>query len=323
MRSPTRAGAAALALALVGLALSTPSVEAQYNKTEPPKTRFRLGPLRFSPKLELRNAGRDSNVYLDPTNPLADTSVVLRGSVEGFVPVGRRVRLFGEGWLDWSYYQQQGTETSTDPGGEGRAEIDFGPFTFMGGGGALQARQLYSIDIDERILREERWVNAGAEWRLTRRFLVSGGVEERSFRFDPRQGLGVAASLNRNNLVGTLAARYKLTSMTTMVGTADVFQDDFQLSAPGLGAHALVPLPRRLRVRREGRHHRPLPRRHARLPGFHERQPAELSRPRIHRRSWRCRSSTACVCSARSSATSSSRPPPCAPPRSALATPTC
>jgi hypothetical protein len=231
-------GLPAVAAAAVLLATAA-NATAQYNKTEPPKTRFRVGPLRFNPKLELRNAGRDSNVFLDPTDPLTDTSIVVRGTVEGFVPVGRRVRLFGEGWLDWSYFRSLNTERSTDPGGEGRAEVDLGPFTLTGGGGALQARQLYSIDIDERILRQERWVNGGAEWRLARRFLVSGGAEYRSYRYDPtaRTSSGnpfAAASLNRNNLTGTLAARYKLTSMTTAIATGDVIEDEFQLSAPGL-----------------------------------------------------------------------------------------
>jgi Putative beta-barrel porin 2 len=224
----------------VALALSLGAAangSAQYNKTEPPKTRFRVGPVRFTPKLELRNAGRDSNALLDPTNPLADTSIVVRGTVEGFVPVRRRVRLFGEGWLDWSYYRSLSTERSTDPGGKGRAEADFGPFTLVAGGGALQARQLYSIDIDQRILRQERWVNAGGEWRLTRRFLVSGGAEHHSYRYDPsaRTGsLGTAVSLDRNTLTGTLALRYKLTSMTTAVTTGEVLEDQFRLSSPGL-----------------------------------------------------------------------------------------
>ncbi len=224
----------ALALSLAAAA----GARAQYNKTEPPKTRFRVGPLRFTPKLELRNAGRDSNATLDPTDPLADTSVVVRGTVDGFVPVRRRARLFGEGWLDWSYFRRLSTESSVDPGGQGRAEVDFGPLTLVGGGGALQARQLYSIDIDERILRQERWGNGGVEWRLTRRFLVSGGAERRSYRFDPsvRTGsLSAAASLDRNNLTGTAGLRYKLTSMTTAVATGELLEDEFRLSAPGLG----------------------------------------------------------------------------------------
>jgi hypothetical protein len=210
---------------------------AQYNKTEPPRTRYRVGPLRFNPKLELRNAGRDTNAVLDPSNPVEDTSVVVRGSVEGFLPVRRRLRFFGEGWLDWSYFRNFDTERSTDPGGEGRAELDLGPFTLVGGGGGFQARQLYSIDIDERILRQEKWANGGAEWRLTRRFLLSGGAEYRTFRFDPTAGGGsfaTAATLNRNNLTGTGALRYKLTSMTTAVATAQLIQDEFQVGVPGL-----------------------------------------------------------------------------------------
>jgi hypothetical protein len=225
----------ALALSLVAAA----GARAQYTRTEPPKTRFRVGPLRFTPKLELRNAGRDSNAVLDPTNPLADTSVVVRGTVAGFVPVRRRVRLFGEGWLDWSYFRRLSTERSTDPGGQGHAEVDFGPFTLVGGGGALQARQLYSIDIDQRILRQERWLNGGVEWRLTRRFLVSGGAERRSYRFDPSArtasgNLSAATRLDRNNVTGTAALRYKLTSMTTAVATGELLEDEFRLSAPGL-----------------------------------------------------------------------------------------
>ena len=236
MRGRATAQAAALAAAL---AIAAPTAHAQNTRTEPPKTRFRVGPLRFSPKLELRNAGRDTNTTLDPTDPLGDTSIIVRGSVEGFVPAGRRVRLFGKGWLDWNYYRRYTTESSTDPGGEGRAEVDVGPFTLTGGGGGLQARQLYSIDIDDRILRQERWVNCGGEWRAARRFVVSGGAEHREYRYDPTArtasgSLQAAASLDRNNLTGTLALRYKLTSMTTLVTTGDVIEDEFLLSSPGL-----------------------------------------------------------------------------------------
>jgi hypothetical protein len=232
-------GARTAALAALAVGLAIPAA-AQYTKTEPPKTRFRVGPLRFTPKLELRNAGRDDNVFLDPTNPVADTSVVVRGSVDGFVPVGRRLRLSGEGWLDWSYFQRYATERSTDPGGQGRVELDVGAFTLVGGGGGLQARQLYSIDIDSRTLRQERWAFGGAEWRITRRLSLSGGAEGRSFRYDGRTSTAggnpfTAASLNRNSLAGRAEARYRLTSMTTAVASGEVIEDEFAVAAPSLG----------------------------------------------------------------------------------------
>ena len=236
MRRPGRARRAAV-LALAATLGAAGTAVAQYNKTEPPITRFQVGPIRFNPKLELRNAGKDTNAVLDPTNPVTDNSIVVRGTLVGFMPVRTRLRLYGEGWLDWSYFQSFSSETSWDPGGQGHAELDLGPFTLTGGGGAFQARQLYSIDIDQRILRQERWVNGGLEWRLTRRLVFSGGAEHREYRFDPSAGLAqaaTAATLNRNNLTGTVAMRYKLTSMTTAVANADVIQDEFQLGAPGL-----------------------------------------------------------------------------------------
>jgi Putative beta-barrel porin 2 len=236
MRRSSRAPVATALAAAFALGAAV-AASAQYNKTEPPKTRYRVGPVRFNPKIELKNAGKDTNAVLDPANPVADTSIVVRGTLVGFMPVRSRLRLYGEGWLDWSWFQTFSTESSTDPGGQGHAELDLGPFTLVGGGGGFQARQLYSIDIDQRLLRQERWVNGGAEWRLTRRFVASGGAEHHEYRYDPTAGgsaATTAATLNRNNLTGTVALRYKLTSMTTAVATADVIQDQFQLAAPGL-----------------------------------------------------------------------------------------
>jgi hypothetical protein len=237
-RAAARARAAIVAIAAAAatlLAFAAAPAAAQYNKTEPPKTSFRVGPLRLQPKLELRHAGSDSNNTLDPTNPTADTSVFLRASLEGFVPAGRRVRLYGEGWLDWTYFRRSEGERSTDAGGQGHVELDVGPLTLTAGGGGLQARQLYSIDIDERIQRHESWVSGGAEWRLTTRLRLSGGAQSREFRYDPFDeasgpSFGTAASLDRKTLTAVAALRYKLTSMTTAVGTAEMIEDDFRVS---------------------------------------------------------------------------------------------
>ena len=80
----------------------------------------------------------------------------MRGTIEGFVPVGRRAPPLRRGLARLELLPSVSTERSTDPGGQGRVEVDLGPFTLAAGGGAFQARQLYSIDIDERILRQER-----------------------------------------------------------------------------------------------------------------------------------------------------------------------
>ncbi len=79
---------------------------------------------------------------------MPDRSVVLRDRLDAAAPVRQRLRLFGQGWLGYSYYKRESSESSFDPGAAGRAELDFGPLTFVGGGGGFRARQLYSIDIE-------------------------------------------------------------------------------------------------------------------------------------------------------------------------------
>jgi hypothetical protein len=147
--------------------------------------------------------------------------------------------LFAKGWLDWSYYRSLKTERSTDPGGEGRAEFDFGPWTVFGGGGALRARQLFSIDLDARVLREEHFASAGAQWRFSSRAFLSGRIEQRRYSYDPDRRLSsagvAAATLDRDALTTGLALRYRLTSMTTAVARTEVLDDAFTLALPRSG----------------------------------------------------------------------------------------
>ena len=197
-----------------------------------------MGPLGLTPVLALRNAGRDGNVFLDPTNPVEDTSVVVRGSVKGALPVRQRMRLSGEGWLDWSYFSNTTTERSTDPGGQGRAEVDLGRFTLIGGGGAYQARQLYSIDIDERTLRQEHWGYAGGQLAMSKRFTLAAGGEARSIRYDGRVFTGgnfrTALLLNRNAKSANAEARYALTPLTTVVLSATRIDEEYAVANPDL-----------------------------------------------------------------------------------------
>lgn len=229
------AAARAVAVGAIALAAAHPA-GAQYTKTETPTTRFRLGPVRLVPKIGLSAAGQDSNVFLDPVEPRSDTSAVLRGSLEAHLPVGRRIRLSGETWLAWNYFQEYDSEASVDPGLRGRLEFDLGPFTLVGGASGSRARQLYSIDIDERTERTEDTLYGGLEWRPTRRLSLSGGVRSTESRYAEGGDGGnpvTAASLDRDTLTTQADFRYVLTSLTTFLTTAQVIEDEFLVAAPG------------------------------------------------------------------------------------------
>ena len=199
------------------------------------KGRLRLGPLALTPRLEMRNAGVDTNVFVTSANPVQDTTIVLRASSDVFVPMGRRLRLAGTGWLDFNYFGGQNDQGSVDPGAQGRVEADAWRLTFVAGGGAFSSSQLYSTDINERIKRNEDWVNLGFRLRLTSQFRAEAGVEDHRYRWypTPDQDQAVKAQLDRDSVVWWGALRYKITPLTDLVASADKIDDTFLVAPPG------------------------------------------------------------------------------------------
>jgi len=238
MRRPGRAGSAtALVLALsLGAAASAHAQFWPDFTDRQKKGRFRVGPIALTPRLELRNAGVDTNVFVTPTSPVEDTAVVLRASSDVFVPIGRRMRLAGTGWIDFNYFASEADQRSTDPGGQGRVEVDAWRLTFLAGGGGFRSRQLYSTDIDERIKRTEQWVNGGVQLRLTSRLRAEAGVESHEYRWNPtpEQDASVKDQLDRDSDVWKGGLRYKLTSLTMLVASAEKIDDTFLVAPPGL-----------------------------------------------------------------------------------------
>ena len=215
-----------VAAALVASAL--PAYAAEKEKKKRPG-RFRVGPLYLTPKLQLKNAGVDTNVFNQRTDEIADTSVVLSPTTLIAWPIGRRLRLTGETHVDLNYFRRESSERSTDFGGEGRAEVDIARFTFFGAGGGGQSRQRFVIDLDQRVLRHERWASTGFTLNATRRlsatlFGTSRVDEYASFVV---RGVNVKESLDRDELTGSAQVRYVLTRRTTLLGSGDVIEDRF------------------------------------------------------------------------------------------------
>lgn len=234
--SPSRlAVVALLALALAGGARAqTTTAQAQ--------GRYRIGPLRVTPRIVLKNAGVDTNVFQTLDAPTRDEVVIVSPRLDGTMEVGRRLRVRGFGYLDLNYYRRQGEEGSTDFYGEGDAELDLGPFTLLGGGGGGQFNQRFSIDIDERLLRQEKHAYVGLAFREKRRLSVRMEARGDVFTFAPGQfrlGGAVQEAMDRNTLSGRGQVRYALTSRTALIASGEALEDRF-ISQP-------VDAPKRIR----------------------------------------------------------------------------
>jgi hypothetical protein len=191
--------------------------------------RFRVGPLYLTPKIQLKNAGVDTNVFNQRTGEIADTSAVLSPTVLIAWPVRRRLRLTGETHVDLNYFRRQSSQRSTDFGGEGRAEVDVGPLTLFGAGGGGQSRQRFSIDLDQRVLRHERWGSTGLTLTPTTRVSATVFGMGRVYEYASLivGGANVKERLDRNELTGTVQLRYAITPRTTLVGSVDAIEDRF------------------------------------------------------------------------------------------------
>jgi hypothetical protein len=144
--------------------------------------------------------------------------------------VGRRLRLRGLGLLDFNYYRQQGQERSTDFYGAGDAELDLGPFTLLGGGGGGEFSQRFSIDIDERLLRQEKYGYVGLAWRAQERLSVRAEGRTEVLAFAPgvfRLGDFVQEAMDRNTLSLRGQVRYALTNRTALLVSGEAMEDRF------------------------------------------------------------------------------------------------
>ena len=225
------------ALVALLLAVAAPLL-AQYGRpiTEREKAGYwRAGPFRLTPLLQLRNAGVDSNPFLTEGAEISENEVIIRGGLKAFVPIGRRLRLRGDGWLDYTFYSEALETRALDPGGDLRAELDVSRLSFFGGMGHFAARQRYTTDIDNRIRRTEDWLNGGVQLQLTRIVGLDFGVEERRYRFDPdkeSEDDSIGILLDRDTFSFQGRFRYAVTPLTTIVASAEAIEDTFVFAEP-------------------------------------------------------------------------------------------
>jgi hypothetical protein len=192
--------------------------------------RHRLGPAWVTLRLQLRNAGMDTNVFQTFLDPVRDEVIVLALQGDGRVALGRRLRLSGSGFVARNSYVRQGEESSTEFDGDGRADLDLGRLRLAAGGGGGHFTQRLSIDVDERLPRAEKRGFARATLDLTRRLSATGRVTGEVVTFSPgtfRLGGDVKEAMDRNTVTATGELRQALTPRTGLVASANVIEDRF------------------------------------------------------------------------------------------------
>jgi hypothetical protein len=201
---------------------------------EPPKYgRTQLGPVYLTFGVNL-TAGVDDNVYNSATSAVSDESVTLMPTVEGVVPLTRRARIKAMGGVAPYYFSTERNQRHTDRLGSLGGELDLGPLSLSASHGVGRFRQRFTLEIDERIAREERSMIFGATLRIRR---MSAGASRRVMRstYEPgTEATTVDLLLDRETTTHRFDLALPLTRRTTLAPSVDLVRDDFLHEVVGL-----------------------------------------------------------------------------------------
>jgi hypothetical protein len=207
-------------------------VAAQENFIVPSTRVFTAGPVSFYPQIALRDAGTDSNVYLDTANPRSDLTYALTPRLYALVPIGN-TRFIGTGTGDLVYYRTYTDQRSLTAVVEGRYEstgAGFRPFVEVG---YASRGDRVGFEIDTRARHTQTTAMAGADVDVTAMTALTAWVGRSSTKYDENQQYAsfmLADQLNHSRDTAAAGARVRVTPLTTVLMAAEFERDRFELA---------------------------------------------------------------------------------------------
>ena len=223
-----------LVLILACACHAVPSIVSAQEPVEDPAdlARFRFGPIRFTPVIQVRNVGVDTNVFNEAEEPERDFTASIGPAADYWVRLGR-VRVRGKTGLDYNHFQEFKTQRSLGTENELRAELPLNrikPFVF---GAYDNTRRRPEYEIDVRTRHRTTQLGAGLDVRALSRTIFRFEADESRLRFDEDAvffGTKLGDVLDRRSLAYRVALRHSLTPLTTFVLQTERQEDRFDVS---------------------------------------------------------------------------------------------
>jgi Putative beta-barrel porin 2 len=222
--------------ALVCVVLLTASAAAAQDS--PPRdplddATVRYGAVGFTPVLNLRDVGRDNNVFNDATNPKSDFTATISPKLDVLIHPGTPLLLTATLTSDYIYYQTYASERATNFGSSIRADFTFGPvrpFATIGGG---NTKDRVNREIDTRARHQDRSYGAGVRVQIYEGLFASTGVRRATTTFDEEatfRGENLADALNEQLDAVDASVGVALTPLTSLSVDVTAQRDRFDLS---------------------------------------------------------------------------------------------
>lgn len=223
----------ALALAC---ALSAHGVSAVAQENEDPfeTARFRLGPIRFTPALQITSVGHDSNVFNEADDPKSDTTAAIGPLVQIWMRPGgtRFTAKFGGQYL---YFKEFADQRAWNTASEAKWEVPLARLTPFAEGRYVNSRERQGYEIDARARRREDMFNVGTGFRVSGKTEFVAGFKRLNIAYDEDAPPFLASELdqvlNRREDLTSVQFRYALTPLTTFVVDTGVQRDRFEFAS--------------------------------------------------------------------------------------------
>ena len=195
-----------------------------------PAGRFKLGSVYLTPTLAVRNLGWDNNVFNSGSGGFQDTHAVVAPGLRFVWPPNERLKVWGNGGFNIAYFGRAASERYVEIFGSGNFQLEGRRLVLFGGGGGGRYRGRFSIEIDERLRRNDVHAHLGVRLKLSRRTHIELVPRFREVRHDEAQsvdGDDVKAGLDRDERSLELGLRHALTRKTTLLLQVERREDVF------------------------------------------------------------------------------------------------
>ena len=217
-----------LVVACVAILASAGSGDARAQQLEPPtnpedSARYRVGPIWFTPTIDVRNVGVDTNVFNDYSEPKQDFVASFGPAVDMWTRFGRS-RLNLHTTLQYDYFKTYEEERAFGTVNHGRYEVLLNRFMPFLEGSYDNTSRRPGFEIDARARYQTDAAIGGTDVRLSSRTVLRFQGERSHVNYDEGEqfnGSNLADTLNREDTAFSGAFREALTPLTTLVVSAE------------------------------------------------------------------------------------------------------
>jgi hypothetical protein len=225
-------------MVVTALLLAAPA--AAYAQTLPPPpsgpvedpaetAKIRFGPVFIQPNFNIKNVGKDNNVFNDPSDPKTDwTATVNMGMLAG-LRYGA-MRLTVKTSSDYVYFAKYKTERSIDGNTRTQLELRTARLRPWIGMDRIKTHERAGFEIDERAGRKLPAYDAGIEWRPGFRLGTRLVAKKRKVRyedFETFRGENLGQALDADYEEGALQLLYEISPLSSFRASAEIARTRF------------------------------------------------------------------------------------------------